>query len=214
MHSKFDLENQQSKWLSGTEYYNLLTELTRLIKDGREIDSKIPIFASGEHPEDIYFTPRHSMYALLVKSPALVLFPKLANGFRKQITWKRQNFETNLPKSEPIVTYIGAMGQLKEDVDKCYKMHIVWRCDDLSRDNKKDNMVVLCQIRPFKNSQEPWDMSNKENNDCSLPAPGRELDEYLMKIGEEINRRRKEEALQALAREAQENELKSEGRNN
>lgn len=212
MQSEVNLESQQSRWLTGTEYYNIISELSLMVKKGKEKLSKIPIFSAGEHPQDIYFKPSHLMYALVVESPAFVHFPKLASGSQKQITWKRQNFETNLPKNEPIVAYIGAIGQMRGDFDNCYKMHIVWRCQDQRKHLNQETMVVLCQIRPFSKSKETWEMANKENITPSLPAPGKELDEYLMKIGEEINRKRKEESLQAKAKEEEENELKCEGK--
>jgi hypothetical protein len=197
MQSDNSKRQQPSKWLSGVEYHALITKMTDHLASGDLIDAPMPIFDSGHHPQEIYFKPVDAMYCLLASSPRNVNFPKLASGLKKQIIWKKQNFVTSLPKSHPLISYVVATAADRQRPELVYKMHICWRCEDEAQGKDLANIIVLCQVRCFKLSQQERPDFEKENLPPTLPAPGRELDEYLIKLGEEINKKKKEESFHA-----------------
>jgi hypothetical protein len=83
------------------------------------------------------------MYFVEIKAGKKLGFPRLQKS-SKLFIWKRMNFETDLPKSYPLATYIVASsnkGSQKETMVSChferygeelerinssYRMHIVW----------------------------------------------------------------------------------------
>ena len=48
-------------------------------------------------------------------------FPR-SSELKKIFKWKKMNFTTDLPKNNPICTYLVATGKIN---DECYRMHVV-----------------------------------------------------------------------------------------
>lgn len=130
--SKFN-ETLKARWLNGEEYLMLL--------DGHEVYSKhmhLEVFETN-HPDQIYFRPTHGQlyYVKTKRGIAGLGFPRLTDKRRKQFVWKRMNFETHLPKSNPVVSYIVASTSYKDQV---FRMHIVWKF------NEKNEALIVCHV--------------------------------------------------------------------
>jgi hypothetical protein len=86
------------------------------------------------HPEGIYDQPRSKFNIHLTHlfSDGQIYFIKgwhlrefgfpRANDLRKTFKWKKMNFTTDLPKQDPICTYLVATGKVDAE---CYRMHVV-----------------------------------------------------------------------------------------
>ena len=69
------------------------------------------------HPETIYIDP-HGKYDIIIVLDGLLYFVEGATigsdfgflrlGIRKRFKWKKMNFTTDLPKRDPLVSYIVA----------------------------------------------------------------------------------------------------------
>eukprot|EP00347_Sterkiella_histriomuscorum_P011731 403371324 len=117
----------QNRWLKGDEYAHILN---RMEKYQEVFDFKR--FNQKTHPESIYIKPQNGMI-YFVKGNSIGSdfgFPRLA--FKKKYKWKKMNFTTDLPKKDPIVSYIVASavkcekffpGSQKEG--PVYRMHAV-----------------------------------------------------------------------------------------
>lgn len=44
---------------------------------------------------------------------------------KKKFMWKKMNFTTDLPKNNPICSYLVASAKEKSDVGECFRMHVV-----------------------------------------------------------------------------------------
>mmetsp|Transcript_28988 Transcript_28988/g.33106 ORF Transcript_28988/g.33106 Transcript_28988/m.33106 type:complete len:131 (+) Transcript_28988:24-416(+) len=97
---KFDWEN---RWLKGEEYFYILANMEQYISLlGMEK------FGVKRHPENIYVEPINGlMYFVKANSIGSEFgFPRL--GIKKRFKWKKMNFTTDLPKRDPLVSYIVA----------------------------------------------------------------------------------------------------------
>lgn len=66
------------------------------------------MFEAKTHPESIYSSPENGMI-YFVRGDSIGSdfgFPRLS--FKKHYKWKKMNFTTDLPKKDPIVSYIVA----------------------------------------------------------------------------------------------------------
>jgi hypothetical protein len=196
------------KWHSEMEYYSYISDVTNLVKFGREQEARFPVYHSETHPDSIMIEPKEGMYCLLAMSPASVCFPKLANPSKKRVTWQRQGTVTHLPQQGPLVSIAGAAGH---DKAAAYELRVVWRCEDLRLATPR-LVVCLVHVRKFEKGHWKGGYAGKENKGTSLPQPGPELDQYLLKVGEQINRRRIEEAARAKACQDEAEKMRTEGR--
>lgn len=97
---KFDWEN---RWLKGEEYFYILANMEQYIKQ-----MGIEKFGVKKHPESIYIEPINGLL-YFVKGTSIGSefgFPRL--GIKKKYKWKKMNFTTDLPKKDPLVSYIVA----------------------------------------------------------------------------------------------------------
>jgi len=152
------------RWLTGLEYYNLLSSQTYL--------AKLLNIATYEdtHPQQIYFKPRSGwIYFVRVRGLRALGFPRLDVREKKEYVWKRMNFVTELPKREPLVQYIVASGSDKSNKNQ-FRMHIVWvKKDEKDVLQKSSDKVVtiLCHILNFSesggNNQDSHSLQFQEN---------------------------------------------------
>lgn len=97
---KFDWEN---RWLKGEEYFYILANMDNYAKQ-----MGIEKFGVKKHPESIYIEPINGLL-YFVKGNSIGSefgFPRL--GIKKRYKWKKMNFTTDLPKRDPLVSYIVA----------------------------------------------------------------------------------------------------------
>ena len=97
---KFDWEN---RWLKGEEYFYILANMENYAKN-----LSIEKFGVKKHPENIYIEPVNGLL-YFVKGNSIGSefgFPRL--GIKKRYKWKKMNFTTDLPKRDPLVSYIVA----------------------------------------------------------------------------------------------------------
>ena len=97
---KFDWEN---RWLKGEEYFYILANMEEYMKQLNFVK-----FGVKKHPESIYIEPENGhMYFVKGNSIGSEFgFPRL--GIKKRYKWKKMNFTTDLPKRDPLVSYIVA----------------------------------------------------------------------------------------------------------
>lgn len=97
---KFDWEN---RWLKGEEYFYILANMENYMKY-----MALEKFGVKRHPESIYIEPINGLM-YFVKGTSIGSefgFPRL--GIKKKYKWKKMNFTTDLPKRDPVVSYIVA----------------------------------------------------------------------------------------------------------
>jgi hypothetical protein len=133
----------ESKWLKGEEYSHILQNLD-LYCDRfgfQKLSSKC-------HPEDIYIQPLNGLiYFVEGNSVGSEFgFPRVA--LKKRYRWKKMNFTTELPKRNPLVTYIVASAiKCERFFPGCgaegpaFRMHAVVTCKPQS------SAFILCHIR-------------------------------------------------------------------
>ena len=97
---QFDLQNT---WLKGEQYAHILQNQDRYCQTFgvQKYDQKM-------HPESIYIDPQDGLL-YFVEGATIGSdfgFPRL--GIRKRFKWKKMNFTTDLPKKDPLVSYIVA----------------------------------------------------------------------------------------------------------
>lgn len=138
---RFDWEN---RWLKGEEYFYILANMENYIKS-----MGIEKFGVKKHPESIYIEPINGLL-YFVKGNSIGSefgFPRL--GIKKKYKWKKMNFTTDLPKKDPLVSYIVASavkcekffpGSSKDG--PCYRMHAV------ILKKRKAPVYPGCQVNP------------------------------------------------------------------
>lgn len=171
--------NLQSKelakrWLNGLEYLNLI----KMFENSGD-KCNFQFLKNGEHPDCIYFKPVDGMlYGMLVQGTKKVGFPRFLSSKRKIYVWKRMNFETHLPKQNPLVSYVVASAMIKRE-KTLFKMHIV--CNSEEKLDSNENYIALCHIRKLPYIKEP-----NKNLAIKLTAGKEEHDAYLERLGAEI----------------------------
>ena len=88
-------------------------------------------------------------------------FPR-ANDIKKVFKWKKMNFTTDLPKQDPICSYLVATGKVE---DECYRMHVVVNSQEYSKEYRKSD--VLKELKINQNAyeaQNPNFRSTKEKD--------------------------------------------------
>lgn len=64
-------------------------------------------------------------------------FPR-ENELRKIFKWKKMNFTTDLPKQDPICSYLVATGKIENE---CYRMHVVVNSQEYSKEYRKSEVL-------------------------------------------------------------------------
>jgi hypothetical protein len=78
-------------------------------------------------------------------------FPR-ANELKKIFKWKKMNFTTDLPKQDPICSYLVATGKVD---DECYRMHVVVNSKEYSKEYRKSEV-----LKELKSGQHKFEMNN------------------------------------------------------
>ena len=78
-------------------------------------------------------------------------FPR-ANELKKVFKWKKMNFTTDLPKQDPICSYLVATGKVE---DECYRMHVVVNSQEYSKEYRKSEV-----LKELKIGQNAYELSN------------------------------------------------------
>ena len=137
-----------TKWLNGPEYAKLLVQREKYCSKYGFI-----VMDYKCHPDQIYTQPENGMI-YFVKGDSIGSdfgFPRV--NLKKHYRWKKMNFKTNLPKGDPIVTYIvsSAMTTNKNDYKQneqyLYRMHAVILSEKFRRESAMDSEYILCHIR-------------------------------------------------------------------
>jgi hypothetical protein len=166
---KFDWEN---RWLKGEEYFYILANMENYMKY-----MSLEKFGVKRHPESIYIEPINGLM-YFVKGTSIGSefgFPRL--GIKKKYKWKKMNFTTDLPKRDPVVSYIVASavkcekffpGSAKDG--PCFRMHAVIlkrrknAVFDGCQVNQKCYSYILCHVRKvsFKKGKNDVDVSDSD----------------------------------------------------
>ena len=144
----FDWDN---RWLKGEEYAHMLKNIEAYC-EGYGMKK----YPRRCHPDDIYLRPRNGFIYFMEGSSvgSEFGFPRVEH--RKLFKWKKMNFTTELPKRNPIVSYIVASAVKCERFfpnsaleGPAFRMHAVVLCEPEARP------YILCHVRKLENSDEP-----------------------------------------------------------
>mmetsp|Transcript_33422 Transcript_33422/g.58575 ORF Transcript_33422/g.58575 Transcript_33422/m.58575 type:complete len:221 (+) Transcript_33422:1150-1812(+) len=133
----------ESKWLKGEEYCHILQNVDLYCSSFgfQKLSNKC-------HPESIYVQPQNGLiYFVEGNSVGSEFgFPRVA--LKKRYRWKKMNFTTELPKRNPVVTYIVASAiKCERFFPGCgaegpaFRMHAVVTCQPQA------TAYILCHIR-------------------------------------------------------------------
>ena len=140
---EYDWEN---RWLTGQEYSNMLNHMDEYC-DSYNFET----YNYKCHPDNIYIKPANGMiYFVEGKSIGSEFgFPRV--DIKKRYKWKKMNFTTDLPKKNPVVSYIVASAIRCEryfpnsnNLGPIFRMHAVILYDD--------PRYVLCHVRKINDS--------------------------------------------------------------
>ena len=140
---EYDWEN---RWLTGQEYANMLNHM-----DEYWDSYNFEIYNYKCHPDNIYIKPANGMiYFVEGKSIGSEFgFPRV--DIKKRYKWKKMNFTTDLPKKNPVVSYIVASAIRCEryfpnsnNLGPIFRMHAV-----ILYDNPR---YVLCHVRKINDN--------------------------------------------------------------
>ena len=108
----------EKRWLTGDEYAFLL----RHYKAYSEVFSEEIVTGFHKHPDQVYTMPRNGqIYFIKGWHLREFGFPR-KEELRKKFKWKKMNFTTDLPKNDPLCSYLVATGRVGRE---CYRMHVV-----------------------------------------------------------------------------------------
>ena len=75
-----------------------------------------------KHPDEVYTLPRNGqIYFIKGWHLREFGFPR-KEELRKKFKWKKMNFTTDLPKNDPLCSYLVATGRVGRE---CFRMHVV-----------------------------------------------------------------------------------------
>lgn len=141
---KFPLEN---RWLNGEEYAFLLRHYRAVCEQSGGAISVTDL----SHPDSVYDQPKSKSHPLTFTDGQIYFirgwhlrefgFPR-ADNKRKVFKWKKMNFTTDLPKQDPICTYLVATGKIDEE---CYRMHVVVNSKEYNAEYR--NSQVLHRLK-------------------------------------------------------------------
>ena len=79
-------------------------------------------------------------------------FPR-TNDVKKVFKWKKMNFTTDLPKQDPICSYLVATGKVESE---CYRMHVVVNSREYNKEYRKSDVLKelkFCQTVYERNNR-------------------------------------------------------------
>lgn len=141
------------RWLKGHEYEHILNNVEAYCRK-----FGIQKYAKKNHPSFIYERPVSICAFTLDGTLYFVEGTGLGSDFgfprieaKKKFRWKKMNFSTNLPKTNPKVTYIVASttnsSLINESEEPLFRMHVVTLHDEAPR---RECGYVLCHILEIK----------------------------------------------------------------
>ena len=80
-------------------------------------------------------------------------FPR-SEDLRKVFKWKKMNFTTDLPKNDPLCSYLVATGRVDEE---CYRMHVVVNAQEYSKQYRKSDVLKTLKVDRQKSKLLPED---------------------------------------------------------
>ena len=162
------------KWLTGEEYEHILRNAELYCREyGFEK------YGPRQHPLAIYEEPYNGLlYFVEGKTVGSEFgFPRV--DIKKKYRWKKMNFTTDLPKRQPVVTYIVASAIKCEKFfpvhsdGPSYRMHAVVLTDQSA------NSFILCHVRKLSEGEEPCLLpsaprTKRQPSPCPLKKPKKE----------------------------------------
>lgn len=132
-----------SKWLKGEEYCHILqnVDLYCATYGFLKLSNKC-------HPESIYVQPQNGLiYFVEGNSVGSEFgFPRVA--LKKRYRWKKMNFTTELPKRNPVVTYIVASAiKCERFFPGCGQEGPAFRMHAVVTSEAQASSYILCHIR-------------------------------------------------------------------
>ena len=114
------------RWLTGEEYAFLLRHY-------RAYSLAYPDVIHccyKTHPNEVYEAPTNGkIYFIKGWHLREFGFPR-KEDLRKKFKWKKMNFTTDLPKNDPLCSYLVATGRVGKE---CYRMHVVVNSQEYSK---------------------------------------------------------------------------------
>ncbi|CDW72180.1 UNKNOWN [Stylonychia lemnae] len=195
----------QNRWLKGEEYAHILNRIDKYCEV-----FKLLKYSQKTHPESIYIQPENGMI-YFVKGSSIGSdfgFPRLA--FKKKYKWKKMNFTTDLPKKDPIVSYIVASavkcekffpGSSKEG--PVYRMHavILTKRSETQKNNGNANSRKTSCINAATSSQSSGILKNEfgvsrqnvKNQSSNKWAPAQNATKYILCHVRKVNNKKDSE---------------------
>ena len=99
------------------------------------------------HPNEVYDNPINGqIYFISGWHLREFGFPR-KEELRKKFKWKKMNFTTDLPKNDPLCSYLVATGRVGKE---CYRMHVVvnsqGKCDLVDEERLNELLTCVCFI--------------------------------------------------------------------
>ena len=114
------------RWLTGEEYAFLLRHwkaYVAMYPENISVERKM-------HPDEVYENPSNGkLYFIKGWHLREFGFPR-KEELRKKFKWKKMNFTTDLPKNDPLCSYLVATGRVDKE---CYRMHVVVNSQEYSK---------------------------------------------------------------------------------
>jgi hypothetical protein len=124
----------EKRWLNGEEYAFLLRHY-------RAYCALYPdeiLYDCRSHPAAVYDLPRNGqIYFVQGWHLREFGFPR-QDGLRKEFKWKKMNFTTDLPKNDPLCSYLVATGRVGKD---CFRMHVVVNSREYSKQYRQSEVL-------------------------------------------------------------------------
>jgi hypothetical protein len=141
---EYDWEN---RWLTGEEYQNMLHNMQDYARQ-----FNFDVLRFKRHPDAIYLKPSNGLVYFVEGSSIGSEFGFPRVDIKKRYKWKKMNFTTDLPKKNPVVSYIVASAIRCEryfpntkNLGPVYRMHAV-----ILYDNPE---YVLCHVRKITDNE-------------------------------------------------------------
>jgi hypothetical protein len=83
-------------------------------------------------------------------------FPRTSE-VKKVFKWKKMNFTTDLPKQDPICSYLVATGKVENE---CYRMHVVVNSREYNKEYRKSDV-----LKELKFNQNAYERINRDRHD-------------------------------------------------
>ena len=106
-------------------------------------------------------------------------FPRSCD-LKKVFKWKKMNFTTDLPKQDPICSYLVATGKVESE---CYRMHVVVNSKEYNKEYRKSDVLKelkACQSVYEKNNRNTPSFRHSDKEKQKLLPQDREANTERM----------------------------------